>query len=526
MPPPKTIFGPVFLELRLEDAGGNLQAERLHIFAMGLGDRAHPLGHPFGQLVRCRSADRDDDASLVKTRFERPTDPENLIYHLPAKSSKTQAAKVTTAVDETIQYVERLGVNDGVYGNDRDWSGGWFQVKLKKVSTLGRFKWGRDRTGLLSDRPANYLKIETSLDGKQWQTVFEKDELTRLPDFTPAKTMVIQIKPVEAEYLKVTVTPPGMEKGPFPVIDEFEAYAPATIPPSTLPQVVVLERDCSRPLRRTTLEVQALPVRVEGEQEVLELVVKNTGPMTAFPCEPHPLVSYRTDLFIDNNHCFIPPGESRTITIRADRKAVCGLSLAQTGWWVSCWNAERVEVAPGDEVLLAVGRRDQMCREFAGYPASRSSALQKEGTGLNESSGGRSSAPPLFRPDPGQVPYLVQGQSLARFEFPVSRALAKRPAWLRIHTADQSKDIRAAVAVTVNGQSFEQTLPAGLGVQNSDPAHLAFPATATFDIPAGALRDGTNTLEVQVKNGGWFTWDSLECVGGATSTTISIRIPR
>ena len=41
--------------------------------------------------------------------------------------------------------------------------------------------------------------------------------------------------------------------------------------------------------------------------------------MTALFCEPHPLIEYRTDLFIDNNHCFIPPGESRTITIRTAR---------------------------------------------------------------------------------------------------------------------------------------------------------------------------------------------------------------
>jgi len=64
-----------------------------------------------------------------------------------------------------------------------------------------------------------------------------------------------------------------------------------------------------RPVRRTTLAVEAAPTRVEGATEVLELRVKNTGPMTALFCEPHPLIDYRTDLFIDNNHCAIPPGE-------------------------------------------------------------------------------------------------------------------------------------------------------------------------------------------------------------------------
>ena len=505
MPPSKTIFGPVFLELRLEDADGKLQTERLHIFAAGLGDRMHPFGHPFGQLVRSRGVDWDDDASLAKTRFERPTDPDNLIYGLPAKSSngapaKFPAVKALASVDDDSQYCERLGINDGFFGNDRAWSGGWFQLKLKKVSTLGRFKFGRDRTGLLSDRPVDYLKVETSLDGRQWQTAFEKNELTRLPGFTPAKTVVVQIMPVQAAYLRVTMTPPGKENGPFPAIDEFEAYAPATPAQSALPRVAVLERDCSRPLRRTTLEVQALPVRVEGEEEVLELEVKNTGSMTAFPCEAHPLISYRTDLFIDNNHCFIPPGESRTIRLRAAKHAACGLSLAQTGWWVSSWNADKVTVAPNDCVLLALGRRDQMCREFHGYfdPDKVTEAKRTILSGA--------------RPDPSLLPYRLDGGTSVSFEFPASRSAAQRPAQLRIHTADQSKEVRAALEITVNGKAFEQILPEGLGIQKTDPAHLAFPATAAFAIPSGILREGTNVAEVRVKNEGWFTWDSVECV--------------
>ena len=76
-----------------------------------------------------------------------------------------------------------------------------------------------------------------------------------------------------------------------------------------------------RPVRRTTLGVSAGPPHVEGNEEILDLVVRNSGPMTALFCEPHPLLNYRTDLFINNNHCFIPPGESRTITIRAAQRA-------------------------------------------------------------------------------------------------------------------------------------------------------------------------------------------------------------
>ena len=255
-------------------------------------------------------------------------------------------------------------------------------------------------------------------------------------------------------------------------------------------------------------------MRIEGEQEVLELTVKNTGPMTAFPCEAHPLISYRTDLLIDNNHCFIPPGESRTITIRAASSSprplgegpgvrACGLTLAQTGWWISCWNADNVTVAPGDErALLAVGRRDQMCREFLGYFDPQKIADLKQTTLVGS------------RPDPAQLPYLLDTGKQARFEFPLSGSSPQRPARLRIHAADQSKAVRAALNVTVNGKTFEQSLPAGLGIQDADPAHLAFPATVEFEIPAGVLQPGKNVLEVQVNGAGWFTWDALECISG------------
>ena len=36
--------------------------------------------------------------------------------------------------------------------------------------------------------------------------------------------------------------------------------------------------------------------------------LSNRGSMTALFCEPHPLLSYRTDIDINNNHAFIPAG--------------------------------------------------------------------------------------------------------------------------------------------------------------------------------------------------------------------------
>ena len=43
------------------------------------------------------------------------------------------------------------------------------------------------------------------------------------------------------------------------------------------------------------------------------------------------------------------------------------------------------------------------------------------------------------RPDPSPVPYLLDGKNAVRFEFPLTDDQTKRPARLRIHTADQAE---------------------------------------------------------------------------------------
>ena len=252
------------------------------------------------------------------------------------------------------------------------------------------------------------------------------------------------------------------------------------------------------PVCRTTVTVEALPVRNKGGQEVLEFVIKNTGAMTALFCEPHPLIDYRTDLFMDNKNCFIPPGESRVITVRCLKSE--GLSLAETGWRVSCWNADDVTVEPAGDVMLALGRRDQMCREYLGY---------MDVTKVND-------VKPVTvkgsRPDSSTMPYILDSKGLACFEFPASESQAKGPARLRLHTADQSKDVEAVVEVTLNDKTFVQTLPSGIGIQKTDPAHLAFPAAAVFELPVEVLKTGNNELKVRVTNAGWFTWDSMDLI--------------
>ena len=239
---------------------------------------------------------------------------------------------------------------------------------------------------------------------------------------------------------------------------------------------------------------------MEGDQEVLELTVKNTGPMTALFCEPHPLIEYRTDLFIENNHCFIPPGQSRTITIRAPRAPGGGLTLAQTGWRLSCWNADDVVIEPSRRTCCSPWAGGTRCAaSFWATPirARRPSVSQVSHRGD-------------IAPIPPQCLVCSTTRKLVRFEFPLSDAQAKLPARLRIHTADQAEKAPTKVVVTMNGRRMERSLPVGLGIQRTDPAHLAFPATVEFQVPATDLRPGTNTLEVRVQGDGWFSWDAMD----------------
>ena len=160
-------------------------------------------------------------------------------------------------------------------------------------------------------------------------------------------------------------------------------------------------------------------------------------------------------------------------------------------------------IDPSDDVLLSLGRRDRMCREYLGYcdagKAAKASEVVVEGN----------------RPDPSRLPYLLDGGKVVRFEFSLSDAQAKRPARLRIHTADQADKIPTKVVVTLNGRRSEASLSPGLGIQRTDPAHLAFPATLEFPVSAADLRLGKNVLEVRVQDGGWFSWDAMDLVSNA-----------
>ena len=109
-----------------------------------------------------------------------------------------------------------------------------------------------------------------------------------------------------------------------------------------------------------------------------------------------------------------------------------------------------------------------------------------------------------------RVAYLLDDERVVRFEFGLSNALAKHPARLRIHTADQAEKTSTQIVVTVNGRRMEETLPRDLGLQRTDPPHLAFAATAEFQALATDLRPGQNLVEIRVEGEGWFTWDAMD----------------
>ena len=139
-----------------------------------------------------------------------------------------------------------------------------------------------------------------------------------------------------------------------------------------------------------------------------------------------------------------------------------------------------------------------MCREYRGYDDPKGL-----GDAVNTTLKGS-------RPGTDDVPYIVKGKSAVRFLFPVESGAASGGARLRLHSADQSAAAAAELAVVVNGRKFAATLPKGLGIQDRDPAHLAFPATAVIDLPGRAFRAGENELDIRVSNNGWFTCDAMD----------------
>jgi hypothetical protein len=270
----------------------------------------------------------------------------------------------------------------------------------------------------------------------------------------------------------------------------------------------------TRPVHRTKLDVVSQPLRREGDKEFLEIQVKNLGAMTALFCEPQSLLEYRTDLTIQNNHISVPPGEARTITIMGEARPRDELGLSQEGWRISCWNTDDVFIVPDASVLLSVGRRDAMSQEFRGLEEGPESVWEKAPSSPLEFRG--------HRPDSKNIPLLLPGEDRGgggkmsrytlRFVFDVNTKQAAQASRLRIHTADQDREQSPSIEISANGFMERKPLNTGLGIQISEPAHLAFPATAEFTLPPGTWKPGENTLQVRVRGRDWFTWDALDLV--------------
>jgi len=515
LPSRQTRLGPIFVELRLSGRSGATLAERIYIF----GARGAP--DAFRGCLENNFPDVDDDgpladaviASWKRTPQEDPGAKENLAsVRNGAREASTEALK---QVGQTASRFPAKNINDGAYGTfwQAAQAGGAFTVELAVAQAVGSFAlgWSRGFAFVCAEKgpTPQAIRIETSVDGSAWTTVFEEKNLLAVPGFNPRTTMEIQVPPVTARYVRVTLDHVRQMIGRAPMIDEFEVFAPREGSVVRTPRTEyreVVAHQATRPVTRTTLDARVVGVSVESDFEVLRLELANTGRMTALFCEPHPLIDYRTDLFIENNNCFIPPGETRTIVIKARQANDRGLTLTQTGWRISCWNADSQIIEPDPSVLLAVGRRDRMCSEFRGYSAP----------GVDGAGPAKGVLVMGNRPDPARVPYLLTEAAPATFAFDVASRGAGRPALLRIHTADQSADEGGAIEVVVNGIGYRVTLPRGLGSQKTQPDHLAYTATASLPLPAGTLQPGRNRIVIKCAADAWATLDALDLVTGGS----------
>jgi len=513
-PPRETALGPVFLELALADATGKTLTERIHVLSSNWTEA------PLRGLLDNTLGDSDDLAAFENPpEKENPNVPENLALATRGDTHIT-ATSVLAGYEPVAQTSGAVGLMpgegspniklhhgptnliDGLYGNDSAWipneDTASFTLDLGADQTFGRFRLGRDRLGAFPDRTLGALTIEISNDGSTWHNIYQVPSASTLPGYRPTATLEVRIQPVKARFIRVTVS--SAVPGFTPAIDEFEVLPARTgkDAPQVLPAVAFgpfTNKQPARSVKRTTLDAEVIGSKIEGEDEILTLRLKNTGAMTALFSSVHPLLDYRNDFYLSDNHLSIPPGETRDVRLRASNKTKGGLTLGQTGWRIGTWNAPDVVIEPTADVLLAIGRKDRMTREFAGgaagAPVIKDAKLRLTGR----------------LPAATSLPLLMESGRTVEFAFPATDA--PRAAVLRIHTADQSP-AGASLRATLNGRAFTAEIPAGLGLQKADPHHLAKAKSVEIPLPADALHPGENILTLELTNDGWFTWDALD----------------
>jgi uncharacterized membrane protein len=555
-PPAQTALGPIFVELCVNDKSGKPVAERLHIFGSD-----NTFVWPFDGLLRNTGPDSDDQSliasgpQIIRVLWIQDANEERYqdvawslrrfgirSTHIPAtpealekamtgnydaiwlgegdyKKATSLAARLGPRSLGILTQAVATGVGLGVEGG---WGGyadagldGTTLADILPVTFVGSGNTARRGSSAVKVANPAHPLISGDLGASfpkvsGYNQVRAKDKGDVVLETTGGDSLLVASNQGKARVLAYTSGVVGSNGWVnYPMVDDYEGqnidwgwsleswsgfpffmarllFWLAGASSEIVSDISIPGKDnrLVRPVRRTQLEIRPGATRIEGVDETLDLELKNTGKMTALFCEPHPLLEYRTDITILNNHAFVPPGETRPITLRAPVKP--GLSLAQIGWRLSCWNAEDISIQPNEDVLLSLGRRDAMCREYRTTP-SQSVVLKGN------------------RPDCSLLPWLLRDPQVIRFSFD-----AIRQSRLRIHSADQDSTHDPQIEVTLNGKKFEHTLKRGLGIQISDPAHLAFPATAQFTLPAGTLKAGANVLDVRVSNDAWFTWDSLD----------------
>ncbi|MBB6670117.1 glycoside hydrolase family 2 protein [Cohnella nanjingensis] len=246
-------------------------------------------------------------------------------------------------------------------------------------------------------------------------------------------------------------------------------------------------------VKRAAINAEALSHESDAEGETLRLRVTNTGEMTALYVETHPLLLYRTDITVHEQFGFIPPGEHRDVTITAPRGE--DLTLLQTGWYVTAFNAETAEVHPQD-VALWTGRQDRTCEGFAGFDGDGSSATGAISFAAEPSSG---------RVPAEEVPYLWE-QKL-EFRFTVGKEQTGKAGTLWIYSADQAEG-GAGITARLNDTERSGEIPAGYGFQKTEPWQLAMPQTTPIAFPPEAFQEGENLLVISTVKG-WISIDAM-----------------
>jgi len=476
---PPANLGPVFVELKVKDAS-RVYSERIHVFGLD------GVGSVFSGLLNNVSSN-GRSASVPATKS--PAVPENFAF---VSNGAKPATATSTRRDAAFNAVF---INDGKYGNQSAWAPdtaqSYFQIDLGQERTIGRYRIGRDRTGEEKDRSIGTLKIETSQDGKVWSSAFEYPGFAEMPAYTPRSTVEVLTTPIKAHYVRVK-----LGEG---AVDEFEVYAPLLSAPAGLPMARVEDLpDYIVPVKRTVLSASIVALS-QKDGESLKITLKNTGKMTALFSKVEPLLVHRLDLLMSNNFIIVPPGESRDIIIRKAVNSTEELSLLQTGWRIKTWNAGDVIIQPSADLLFSFGRADVMSQEFQGADVNDTAAFGKYNIAVTGNN-----------PDATHIPWIVTPESTLTSLITIPASAATQGARLYIRTADQSSSA-SSIAVEINGKRFLLPLPAGLGKQDRIPYQLAYPYTATIDIPASVLVKGENNIKIRTEKG-WFTWDACEMI--------------